>query len=139
MCKCIHFHVFRIERLIYSCCGLYSQPCRLEETRRDVEEEATRVGLLDRRHARLHRARSVHAARLQQLVRLVVAGRHHVRDAHRLPALLLRGRPDHLPQGDAVARHAHLSARGAHLVRGPRSHYQVIVISTKVRQRSVSF
>ncbi len=65
---------------------------RLQEAGRVVEAEPPPAGLLHRGHPGLHRPGGVPADRVRRLLRLVERRGHHVRDAHRVPALLL-GKP----------------------------------------------
>ena len=62
----------------------------------------------------LHRSGSVHADWVHVILRLVVSGRDHVRDAHRISAFLL-GKPDRdLPQSHDLAGNARLSPGSTH-------------------------
>ena len=63
----------------------------------------TLTGVLNRRNARLHRPRNLHAEGLRQRVRLVVAWCHHVRVPGRLPAILLRIDARDVPEDSAMA------------------------------------
>lgn len=105
----------------------FRQSARLETTRRELETQPAGARLQHRRHARLHCAGGVPADRLRSGVRLVVAGRHHVRDADGLSAVLQRQSAGHVPQGDELARNAHFSAGDADFGGGQRDDRAVLL------------
>ena len=58
-------------------------------------------------------------------MRLVVVGRDHVRDADRVPSLLLRESPGDVHQDHEVEGDARIPAGGAHLGGGQAMHSEV--------------
>ena len=73
----------------------------------------TLAGLLHRGHPRLHRPRGVRAGRVHDQLRLVEHGRHHVRDAGGIPALLFRDTTGNLQKSHELERHPRIPSRGS--------------------------
>ncbi|CAF87627.1 unnamed protein product, partial [Tetraodon nigroviridis] len=98
--------------------------------------------VLHRGNPRLHRSRGLHAKRIQQALRLVEPRRHHVRDADRLPAVLLRDASGNLQESDELARNADLPPRSAYIGEGQgpysqaRTHFDLLWFCVVVRCNS---
>lgn len=95
----------------------------------ELEAESKGVGLQYGRHARLYCAGGVPADGLRTSVRLVVAGRDHVRDADGLSAVLLGQSSGYLPEGDELAGDPDLPAGDADLRGGEGSNCAVLLRS----------
>ena len=60
-------------------------------------------------------------------MRLVELGRHHVRNANRLPTFLQRKSTGNISKGDELEGNTHLSTRGAYIWRRPSNHFKVSI------------